>query len=335
MRYARTSKYICLVENMLQYAMLSFLYDKMGLNNVSHQRLMEWATKIAVIASLIILALRSFAYQQTCSHTLYNMILDSIFDIGISLINFFIIKFVAKRTTIGMRYSYDKIAALASLAQGVILMGLVISNMLGIGHNHAMGDTTVAIVAMLISTVLCVFTVSFQVYVIKITHSVIIEADMVHYKTDLLADAVAILSMILTRYTNTAQIDRVIGIAIGIYLMMNASRLIYKSAGFLLDHQNQEKLPLAQQLLVDRKLTYSNLFVTYSGMRHVVTFDIIISPASTMTEIYKLIGQLEHEVSHLFPGENLFVKITPVLTLKVDIDLVNPDHVKCCHAHAH
>lgn len=301
----------------------------------NQMQLMQITTQIAVLSSIIILCIKLYAYKYTCSHALWGMILDSGFDISISLVNYFIIKLISQKITNNMRYSYDKIAGLAAFMQGLILVGIVVSNLFGIGHTHSCENSNYAIIALIISTVLCLFTISVQKYTIGITKSVIIEADMMHYKSDLLANAVIILMLVIGQYAHIAWLDQALGVIIAIYLLKNSIQLIWRNLSILLDRQDTEMLSSVKQMLNENSMEYNNLFVTYSGMRYIITADIIFQQEESLEKISNVISQAKHKITHLLPNQLCLIKLTPVNVYAPDIDLVDPSKISCCHGHAH
>ncbi len=56
----------------------------------------------------------------------------------------------------------------------------------------------------------------------KETNSIVIKADALHYKTDLLSNGVILISLILVSWTGLDIIDSIFGFLIGIYIIYSA-----------------------------------------------------------------------------------------------------------------
>ncbi len=92
-----------------------------------------------------------------------------------------------------------------------------------------------SIIVMLISTVITLFLVLFLLYIAKKSHSLVIKADALHYKTDLLTNGGILLSLGVIAMTDWYIIDAVVGIVIALYIIYAAVGLIKEGMLMLLD----------------------------------------------------------------------------------------------------
>ncbi|MFY4783750.1 cation transporter, partial [Aliarcobacter butzleri] len=64
-------------------------------------------------------------------------------------------------------------------------------------------------------------------YIAKKTNSMVIEADALHYKTDMFSTLAVLISLLLVYFTGYEIIDALIGAVIAIYIIFSAYKLIY------------------------------------------------------------------------------------------------------------
>src|SRR5690606_27115319 len=79
------------------------------------------------------------------------------------------------------------------------------------------------------------------------TRSLVLEADALHYRTDVWSNAAVLAGMLVLRFTGWQAADPLIAAGIGLYIAWAALPLIRKALDMLLDHALPE--PLAARIL--------------------------------------------------------------------------------------
>lgn len=320
----------------------SRIYDYLGLNKISHTKLMQMTTHVAILMSVFILGVKLLAYKYTCSCTLWTMILDSCFDISISFINFLIIKYTSQNITGKMRYSYDKIASIAAIIQGFLLVSMLCNNIFGVAlfgightHSHDAPNNVIGLLSIVVATLLCMITISIQKYTFALTRSSIIEADMMHYTSDLLANSVVFISLLVEQFYHIHNLDYYLSVLISLYLLKGAAKLILSNIKILLDYREKSMYESVEKVLHSHHVEYDNLFVTYSGVRKVITCDILVQENSTMEDINMQLNHIQKNIGMLLHKQPAIIKLTPVTALSSDLIGYDSSNVSCCHLHAH
>lgn len=320
----------------------SKIYDYFGLNKISHSKLMQMTTHVAILMSVFILGIKLLAYKYTCSCTLWTMILDSCFDISISFINFLIIKYTSQSITEKMRYSYDKIASIAAIIQGCLLISMLCNNIFGVAlfgightHSHDAPNNVIGLLSIVAATILCIITISIQKYTFALTRSSIIEADMMHYTSDLLSNSVVFISLSVEQFYHIHNLDYYLSVVISLYLLKGASKLILSNLKILLDYREHNLYTTIEAMLIRHNIDYKNLFVTYSGVRKIITCDVLVADTQTMEEINMSLHHLVRGIITILHKQPAIIKLTPVTSLSSDLTEYDREHVSCCHLHAH
>ncbi len=321
---------------------LNKIYDYIGFNKLSRAQLMQITTYVAILMSVLILAIKLLAYKYTCSCTLWTMSLDSCFDISISFINFLIIRYTANNITHKMRYSYDKISSIAAIIQGILLVSMLCNNIFGVAlfgightHSHDAPNNVIGLLSIVVATILCLITISIQRYTFALTRSSIIEADMMHYTSDLLSNSIVFISLLVEKFYHIHNLDYYLSVIISLYLLKGGIKLIVSNVKILLDYREYEMYATVEKILLNKNIEYGNLFVTYSGIRKIITCDILVAENSNMEDINMHIKHIQKSILATLHKQPAVIKLTPVTCILEDITEYDKANVSCCHLHAH
>ena len=165
--------------------------------------------------------------------------IDSLLDTVISIFNFFAIKKAEEDANERFQYGKGKVQAIAGVIEGVIITisGLYIIYE-GIAKLIYKKETTmleVSVGVMIVSITATWFLVRYLERVAKETDNIIVKADALHYKADLLSNGAVLLALFLVSITGFDFIDAIFGIAIGGYIIYSAYEIIKESVLILLD----------------------------------------------------------------------------------------------------
>lgn len=309
------------------------IYDKLGFNKFSKSKLLSLTTGAAAAVSLALFTVKLFVYNSTHSHTVFMMMLDAGFDTCISLFNLFVIRWTLDQTTSKFKYGYDKIIALISLFQGILLIGIIAFHMIH-SHSHVSHITWHSIFVLVFAIVMCVLILSLQKYTIKKTNSVIIVADMIHYQTDLLSHLSAIGCLLLHLYYQIAWMDKVVGIFIGVYLSKNSVMLIWRNMKTLLDYENKTYAKQIEKIAHSLNLDIHNISVTTSGVCDVITCDVLFDKTMILSDANAILTEFRTQICAIQAHVDKHITITPVTELISNKPSAGAPHLSCaCCSH--
>lgn len=95
---------------------------------------------------------------------------------------------------------------------------------------------------MISSLVITIGLVLYLNYIAKKTHSMVIKADALHYKTDVFSSIAVLLSLLLVSLTGYELFDVIIGSLIALYIIYSAYNLIHSGIMVLLDRALDEEM---------------------------------------------------------------------------------------------
>jgi len=183
-----------------------------------------------------------------------------------------------------------------------------------------------AIGVMLFSIVATALLVWYLLKIAKETNSIVIKADALHYKTDLLSNGVILISLILVSWTGLDIIDSIFGFLIGIYIIYSAYEIIEEGIFILLDHSLDEEIIAKIREIISSHSEVNGfhwLKTRTDGTHNFVEFHLVLEPDMTLLKAHKISDEIEEQIRKL-DSKRKWV-ITPHYDPYDDEDINNMD----------
>lgn len=284
----------------------------------SHGSLTARAAIASVSTALFLLVLKAFAALQTGSVAMLGSLADTSLDLLASLVTLYGVRLAAAPADLDHRFGHGKAEALAALFQ----VGIIGVSAAGIGWRaidrlinkettaHAEYGIAVSLVAIATTFALLIY----QRLVIKKTGSVAIEADHVHYQTDLLLNISVIGALVLDQYVGFTGADPVFGIAIALWLAFGAWRASSKAIDQLMDKEWPEEkrrrfLEVASHHPELKGI--HDLRTRTAGSRDFVQFHVWVKANMTVADAHRVMDEVEHKLHHEFPHCEILIHLDP------------------------
>lgn len=209
--------------------------------NEANHRLIRLAAQASVaVASLLILT-KLIAWLITDSVSLLSTLIDSLLDVGASIVNLIAIRHALTPADKEHRFGHGKAEALAGLGQAAFVAGSAAFLLVQAGERllrpRPLANPDIGIAVMVFSIAVTLALVLFQKYVARRTSSVAISADSLHYETDVLANAGVIVSLILVSRFGWPAADPLVAIAIVAYIFRGAWKIGARALHILMDRE--------------------------------------------------------------------------------------------------
>ena len=208
-------------------------------------RLMRSATYASVSVAIILILIKIFAYVLTGSVALLSSLIDSILDSFASIINLIAVRHALTPADREHRFGHGKAEALAGLGQAAFITGssifLIFEALNRIINPRTIDHGMVGIVVILISLCLTIVLVVYQRYVIKHTGSLAIQADSIHYFSDITMNISVIVALVLSAYFNWPTADPVFALGIAAYIIYSVWAIIRNAFNQLMDRELPER----------------------------------------------------------------------------------------------
>ena len=205
---------------------------------------MRSATYASVSVAVLLILIKIFAYVLTGSVALLSSLIDSILDSFASILNLIAVRHALTPADREHRFGHGKAEALAGLGQAAFITGssifLIFEALNRIINPRPIDHGMVGIVVILISLCLTIALVIYQRYVIRHTGSLAIQADSIHYFSDITMNAGVIVALVLSTYFNWPTADPVFALGIAGYIIYSVWSIIMNAFNQLMDRELPE-----------------------------------------------------------------------------------------------
>ena len=239
-------------------------------------------------------------------------------DSMVSIINFFAIRYAMTPADKEHRFGHGKAEAVAGLAQAAFIAGSAgflflhaIDNTL---KPHPVSHTNVGLIVMSISIAMTIALVALQKYAVKKTHSSAIEADSLHYLSDVLANASIIVALLLSQW-GYKHIDASLGIIIAVFILHSAWQIGSKSLRLLLDEELGPEVWQVVDKIVEENPDvrgHHQLRTRQAGHIMFVQLHIDVDKRMSLLQAHAITEEIEQAIQERFPNADVLIHTDPV-----------------------
>ena len=242
---------------------------------------------------------------------------DSVLDMFVSIFNYFAISNSEKPADKTFNYGRGKIEALASVIEGTIITISGLFLLYQAVKKYINGEVSqyleVSIYVMIVSLIITISLVIYLNYIAKKTNSMVIKADALHYKTDVLSNLAVLCSLILVHFTSIEIFDVIIGVIIAFYIIYSAFSIIKKGVLVLLDASIDDDLVLKIEDILKNDPNLSNFHLLKTREAANKTFveaHIVFNTQQiTLIEAHKICDHIEDRIKLIDKDRNWIVNI--------------------------
>jgi ferrous-iron efflux pump FieF len=276
------------------------------------------AALASVAVALLLLSLKGWAALMTGSVAMLGSLFDSAIDLVASLVTLWAVRIASAPADHDHRFGHGKAEAIAALFQA----GLIAVSAAGIcwqavdrllsGAVSAQAEYGIAVSAVAIAATLAL--TAYQRSVIRSTGSVAIEADRVHYQSDLLLNLAVIAALALEQYAGVLGADPLFGIAIALWLLWGGWRASRRALDQLMDREwpdsrRQAFVAVAARHPANRGT--HDLRTRSSGAQEFAQFHIFVDPEMTVAQAHDVMEEIEAQLAVEFPGVEVLIHVDP------------------------
>jgi ferrous-iron efflux pump FieF len=281
-------------------------------------RLMQSATGFAVAVASAMVAAKLAAWIVTDSVSLLSSLLDSLLDAAASMLNFIAVRQAVTPADREHRFGHGKAEPLAGLGQAAFIGGSAVFLFIEAIHHLAepqpISNSLVGIVVLAGAIVLTWALVLYQRFVIRRTGSLVVSADELHYRSDIILNLSVILSLVISVNLRWPYTDPLFGIAIGLWILFGAWRVAQKALVQLMDRE----LPDADRARI-RALALGHPAVSAvhdlrtraAGPTAFIQVHVEMDGNLTLAEAHRISDEVEAQVMAAFPRAEVIIHQDP------------------------
>ena len=291
-----------------------------------YEKLIKRATLSAVLISVFLIIIKLLTCWFTGSMSLFASLLDSSIDLLASGLNFFLVRYALKPADDDHTFGHGKAESLAALAQSTFIIGsatiLLLSSIKSIIHPEAIASPLLGIAVSVISVIVTGVLVLYQKYVIKQTKSKAIEADMLHYSSDMFMNIAVIVALFLSWYGITYA-DACFAFFIALYIFYNAYKIAYGAIQDLLD----KALPESDNQKISQIVSsYSNvhgfhdLKTRQAGPLKFIQLHLELDDDMPLIKAHAVADAIEKHIAQEFAPATVIIHQDPISVVPLEMD---------------
>ncbi|MCC1495576.1 cation diffusion facilitator family transporter [Alcanivorax sp. 1008] len=288
------------------------------MKNLSDSRLMLLTGVASVLTAVLLISVKLVAWYLSDSVAMLASLVDSLMDAAASLVNLLAIRYSLVPADAEHRFGHGKAEALAGLGQAVLitLSALFLLNE-SVGRllsPQPLEATTLAVGVMVFSIVVTLALLRLQSYTVKRTGSTAVEADSLHYLSDLAMNGGILLALIGASF-GLLWLDGLAGVLIGLYVLRAAWQVGHHSSQLLLDREmSADVRQVIASIVAEHPLAlgFHQLRTRESGRTCFIQMHVDMDENLTLRDAHDLVESIERRIHEHFPEADVLIHQDPV-----------------------
>lgn len=281
-------------------------------------RLMRLASLASVIAALLLIGIKLYAYIETGSVALLSTLFDSLLDAGASLVNMLAIRQALTPADAEHRFGHGKAEPLAGLVQVAFILGSSILLLVEVFQHFTTPQQVthpeVGIVVMVASIAVTMVLIGYQRYVIRRTQSLAVRADSAHYLSDFLVNVSVIAALLLSAEFGWWWIDPLFGLAVALFIAVTAIGIGREAFDMLMDREMDDAEREQIKAIVRQHpevLNLHELKTRLAGQIRFIQFHLELDGNISLREAHRISDAVEDDLLAAFPGAEIIIHQDP------------------------
>jgi len=277
---------------------------------------------LAAIASMSVAATLICAklgiWIATGSVAILGTLVDSGLDAIASIVTFISVRQAAQPPDRAHRYGHGKAEPLGAFVQAGFVLGsafFLAAEAIGrLAAPQAIEQSRIAIAVLALAILLTAALIGFQRLVVRRTGSIAIEADSLHYRSDLLMNLAVILALVLTEATGWPLIDPLLGLAIVAVLLYSALGVARHALDMLMDRELPPSMRAhIRELALDHPDARGlhDLRTRRAGSDVFIELHLELSGGLSLEQAHDVAHEVEGRIRQAFPDADIIVHQEP------------------------
>jgi ferrous-iron efflux pump FieF len=286
--------------------------------STDHARLLKLATYASVATASVLILAKLAAWLVTGSVAVLASLVDSLMDVGASLVNLFAVRYALLPPDEDHRFGHGKAESLAGLAQAAFIAGssvfLILNAVDRLHHPQTIVDIGVGVAVMLFAMLATVALLIVQHRVIAQTQSTAVRADALHYATDLATNSATLAALVLALY-GWPGLDPWFALAIAAYILYSALHIGRDAVDLLMDRElsaEDRAHILALACSVPQVGNVHALRTRRSGPTKLIQLHVCLPDELSLTEAHAISDEVEARLQDAFPDADIIIHQDPL-----------------------
>jgi len=272
---------------------------------------------ISVLAAIFLTSFKIVIGLLTGSLGILSEALHSTLDLIASAITFFSVSVSDKPADRDHNFGHGKVENLSAFIETILLLITCIWIIYEAIHRLTTGNTIIEVnvwsFVVVLTSIAIDFTRSRKLYkVAKETNSQALEADALHFSTDIWSSAVVLIGLIFASF-GIYLADPIAALTVAAIVIYISIRLGKRSIGVLLDKVPEETRQMVEMIMsrMSEITAYHDLKVRTSGADTFVEVNIHVDPILSISEAHMITDKVEMEIREAIPRCAVHVHAEP------------------------
>ena len=281
-------------------------------------RLMRRATYASVTVASTLVVLKIYAWLVTDSVAMLSTLVDSVLDVLASLITMLAVRHALTPADSEHRFGHGKAEPLAGVGQSAFIAGsatlVLFEAVRRLWRPNPVSEGEVGITVMVISILLTIMLVLYQRRVVRMTGSIAIRGDSLHYVGDILTSVAVIAGLFASQWLGWLLADPILGAAIACYLLFSAWQVARIALNRLMDHELPDA---ARRRIEEIALAHPEVAAIHdlrtraSGPRRFIQFHLEMDGRLSLLRAHSIADAVEMKVMAEFPDSEIIIHQDP------------------------
>ena len=281
-------------------------------------RHMRRAAAASLAVSLVLVAIKTFAYFASHSVAMLASLADSALDLFTAALNLFAIREALTPADREHRFGHGKAEPLAGLAQGAFIAAsalfLSIQAVQRLINPQPIEHGLAALIVMLISIAMAIGLILYERAIIRRTGSLAIAADQTHYFGDLATNIGVIIAILMATQLGWVLADPVIALLVAAVLALSAWLVFNKSFDQLMDHElpdaDRERIKAIVRAHPE-VISLHDLRTRKAGLYTFIQVHIELDPDMALMRAHAVSDEVERELCQAFEQAEVIIHQDP------------------------
>ena len=272
---------------------------------------------ISVFAAIFLTGFKLVIGTLTGSLGILSEALHSGLDLVAAVITYFSVRISDKPADKEHNYGHGKIENLSALIETILLVITCVwiiyeaVSRLASGKTHI--EVTIWSYIVVISSILIDITRSRALYkVAKKYNSQALEADALHFSTDIWSSAVVLIGLICANF-GLFFADSVAALFVALIVLFISYKLGKRAIEVLLDKAPQDTIEKVEKVLktYNEVMLYHSLKIRTAGADTFIKFNIHLNPTSILKDVHGLCDRIEKDLNAEIPRSEVYIHAEP------------------------
>lgn len=273
---------------------------------------------MSVIAAIFITGFKLIIGLMTGSLGILSEALHSALDMVAAVITYFSVKISDKPADKDHNYGHGKVENLSALIETLLLLITCVWIIYEAIHRLITGNTHIEIsvwsYVVVISSIIIDFSRSRALSkVAKKYNSQALEADALHFATDIWSSSVVLFGLIAYQFLGWYAADSIAALLVAAIVLYVSYRLGKKAIDVLLDKAPQNSKAIVQEILnsYPEVKKYHGLKARTAGADTFIKFNVHFDPELNLREVHQLCDKIEAEIQSKVERTEVYIHAEP------------------------